>query len=246
MIVGTAAYMSPEQAKGREVDRRTDIFAFGAVLYEMLTGQQAFGGEDVTQILARILEREPDWTLLPPNVPPRVRELLRLCLQKDIKKRRSDAADVRIDIEQALSGSPETVEVPAASRTRERLWISALSLVTLIAVVLAVPAEMYIRETPPAAPPEMRLEIGTPATSDPASFALSPDGRQIVFVASGGGQPRLWLRALDKLTAQPLTGTEGASYPFWSPDSKSIGFFDGTRLKRIDIGGGSPQTLTND
>ena len=107
VILGTAAYMSPEQAKGRQVDRRTDIFAFGCVLYEMLTGQQAFGGEDVPDILSRILQRDPDWMLLPGNVPPRIRELLRLCLQKDVRKRRSDAADVRIDIEQALSEPPE-------------------------------------------------------------------------------------------------------------------------------------------
>jgi serine/threonine protein kinase len=105
VIMGTAAYMSPEQAKGRPLDRRTDIFAFGCVLYEMLTGTPAFDGEDTTEILSKVLQRDPDWTLLPANVPPRIRELLRLCLQKDVRKRRSDAADVRIDIEQALSDS---------------------------------------------------------------------------------------------------------------------------------------------
>src|SRR5262245_27829940 len=99
LILGTAAYMSPEQARGKAVDKRTDIFAFGCVLYEMLTGRSAFDGEDVADILSRVLQRDPDWTLLPANVPPRIRELLRLSLQKDIKKRRSDAADVRIDIE---------------------------------------------------------------------------------------------------------------------------------------------------
>src|SRR5947207_7420942 len=103
----------------------------------------------------------------------------------------------------------------------------------------------HLRETPPPSPPETRTDIVTPATTDPISFALSPDGRQIVFVASGDGASRLWLRPLDKTTAQPLAGTEGASLPFWSPDSRSVGFFDGAKLKRIDLAGGSPQTVTN-
>ena len=113
VILGTAAYMSPEQAKGKDVDRRTDIFAFGAVLYEMLTGHQAFGGEDIPDILGNVLKVDPDWTLLPASAPPRIRELLRLCLQKDLKKRRQAAGDIRIDIEQALA-EPEAVSNTAA------------------------------------------------------------------------------------------------------------------------------------
>jgi Tol biopolymer transport system component len=243
VVLGTAAYMSPEQAKGRHVDRRTDIFAFGCVLYEMLTVRPAFEGEDIPEILSRVLQREPDWTLLPANVPPRVRELLRLCLQKDVRKRRSDAADVRIDIEQALTepvaAMPATPPAPGARLA----WIASLAVAVVLIVGLAIPALRHLRETPLLSLPEMRVEINTPATADPISFALSPDGRQIVFVASGAGASRLWLRSLASTTLQPLTGTEGAASPFWSPDSQSVGFFADGKLKRLDIGGGAPQTL---
>ena len=241
VILGTAAYMSPEQAKGRAVDKRTDIFAFGALLYEMLTGHPAFEGEDVGEILARVIEREPDWSKLPPKLPGRITELLKRCLEKDPRKRRRDAADVRIDIEQAGT-EPEAVPLPSgegAPKGRVRAAWFAATLATAAAVALAIP---YFRSAPPA-PPETRLEINTPATTDPASFALSPDGRQIVFVASGDGAPRLWLRSLATTGAQPLAGTEGAVYPFWSPDSRSVGFFAGSSLRRLDIGGGAPQTV---
>jgi eukaryotic-like serine/threonine-protein kinase len=240
LILGTAAYMSPEQAKGRRVDRRTDIFAFGCVLYEMLTGRPAFDGEDVTDILSRILQREPDWTLLPGGVPVRIRELLQLCLQKDLRKRRSDAADVRIDIEQALAAQPEAAALPAAPRSRERrTWI--VSAVLLIAIAaLAVPAFRYLTET---VPPEMRLDIETPPSTAPLEFALSPDGMRLAFVANDNGAQRLWVRPLNATSAQPLPGTDGADYPFWSPNSRSIGFFAAGKLKRIDIAGGPPQIL---
>ncbi len=248
VILGTAAYMSPEQAKGLTVDRRTDIFAFGALLYEMLTGRQAFQGETVGDIVAAVIRAEPDWTRLPSDALPSIRRLLRLCLQKDAKKRRQTATDVRIDIEQALAEpAAEAVPLspgegaPTASGLAGRVraaWFAA-TLATATAVAFAIP---YFRSAPPA-PPETRVEINTPATSDPVSFALSPDGRQIVFVASSDGASRLWLRSLASTTAQPLAGTEGAAYPFWSPDSRSVGFVADNRLKRLDIGGGAPQTL---
>jgi eukaryotic-like serine/threonine-protein kinase len=191
VILGTAAYMSPEQAKGKSVDRRTDIFSFGCVLYEMLAGQPAFAGENTTEILSKVLQRDPDWTLLPPKVTPRIRELLRLCLEKDLKTRRRDAGDVRIDIERTINAPPEISPAATASRIRERLaWVvAAVFLIGMAA--LAVPAARYLRETAPA---EMRVEINTPTTSDPLSFALSPDGRQLVFVASAEGRSRLWVR----------------------------------------------------
>src|SRR5438094_907820 len=125
VILGTAAYMSPEQAKGRTVEKRTDIFAFGCVLYEMLTGRPAFEGEDIPEILSRVLQREPDWALLPANVPPRIRELLKLCLQKDIRKRRSDAADVRIDIEQALAEPAAATPAIPPARGGRRAWTAS-------------------------------------------------------------------------------------------------------------------------
>ena len=238
VILGTAAYMSPEQAKGMTVDRRTDIFAFGAVLYEMLTGRPAFQGDGVGDILAAVIRAEPDWSKLPTKLPSRVQELLRLCLQKDAKKRRQTAADVRIDIEQALV-EPPAPPATAPARSAHRAWFVAAAAV-VVALVFAIPALRYLRQTPP---PETRVEINTPATTDPISFALSPDGRQIVFVASGDGAPRLWLRSLATTGAQPLAGTEGAASPFWSPDSRSVGFFTGSSLKRLDIGGGAPQTV---
>jgi len=241
-ILGTAAYMSPEQVKGQQVDRRTDIFAFGCVLYEMLTARQAFEGDEVTEILSAVLKSEPDWSRLPARIPYAVRKLLRLCLQKDLKKRRSDATDVRIDIEEALQEpfpgpSPET----QTTRGSRLMWASLVIAVATI-LGLAVPVVRHWRETPSEAY-EMRLQITTPPTSDGLGFALSPNGQALVFVASGDGAPRLWLRTLDAVTPQPLAGTETAEYPFWSHDSRSIGFFANGRLKRVDISGGASQTL---
>jgi Tol biopolymer transport system component len=238
MILGTAGYMSPEQAKGRSVDHRTDIFAFGCVLYEMLTGRSAFDGEDVTDILSSILHGEPDWTLLPAQVPHRIQELLRLCLEKNLTKRRQAAGDVRIDIEQVLA-APQTQQASAPAHGT-RGWLVAVVAV-LAAVGLAIPAMRYMRETPP---PEMRLEINTPSTTDLLSMAISPDAQRIVFVAAADGQPRLWVRSLDSVSARVLAGTDGARYPFWSPDSRSVAFFADGQLKRIDAAGGAVQTLS--
>ena len=239
VILGTAAYMSPEQARGKAVDRRADIWAFGCVLYEMLSGKRAFGGDDVTVTLARVVEREPDFDALSPSVPARVRQALRVCLRKDPKQRGGDIRDVRL----ALEGAFETA-VPQTTAPGGRLaWMASLAAAALLIAAMAIPALRHLRETPAPPLPETRTEIVTPATAYPVSFALSPDGRQIVFVASGDGPSRLWLRSLASSTAQPLAGTEGAVYPFWSPDSRSVGFFADGRLKRIDIGGGAPQTL---
>jgi Tol biopolymer transport system component len=199
----------------------------------------------VAQILARVLEREPDWTRLPADVPPRIRELLRRCLQKDAKKRRQTATDVRFDLEEATEPQAAAVPLPSgegAAKRRVRVAGFVATLATAAAVALAIP---YFRSAEPS-PPEMRLQITTPATSSPLHFALSPDGRSIVFVASGDGGPdRLWLRPLDKTDPQPMPGTEGAQFPFWSPDSRSIGFFASSKLYRIDIAGGPPQALAD-
>jgi eukaryotic-like serine/threonine-protein kinase len=237
MILGTAAYMSPEQAKGRQVDRRTDIFSFGALLYEMLTGCAAFEGEDVQDILGAVLKSEPDWSRLP-AVPSRIRELLRLCLQKDAKQRRQSAGDVRIDIEQALAEPAAATSTRVAARSSRLAW--ALAGIFGVGLIAAVVASAPWRSPP--LPSETRTDVVTPATND-VSFALSPDGRQIVFVAFGDGQTQLWVRPLDGVKAQPLVGTEGASRPFWSPDNRSVGFFAGGKLKRVDIGGGLTQAL---
>ncbi|MSO45442.1 MAG: serine/threonine-protein kinase [Acidobacteria bacterium] len=244
MILGTAAYMSPEQAKGRTVDRRADVWAFGAVLFEMLTGQRAFGGDDVSEVLSRVLQREPEWGALPPGLSPTLVVYLKRCLHKDAKHRVHDIGDVRLALEGAFeTAAPPTTAAPLPARGTPVAWMAALAVAVLGIIAMAVPTLRYLRQTPPASPPEMRTDIVTPATDQPASLALSPDGRQIVFVATGDGASRLWLRPLATTTAQPLAGTEGAQYPFWAPDSRAVAFFADSQLKRIDLGGGAPQTL---
>ena len=251
VILGTAAYMSPEQARGAIVDKRADIWAFGAVLFEMLTGARLFGGATVSDTLAAVLTTEPDWTKLPAATPAPIRRLLRRCLEKDRKRRLDSAAGARLEIDDALTAS-STVDGAASSGasatpsvSRGRLpWMAALSVAAMLIAALAVPALRHLREATPAAPPEMRLEITTPATDAPLQFALSPDGRSLVFVASGDGPSRLWLRPLDLTEARPLAGTEGAAAPFWSPDSRSVWCFAQNKLLRLDIGGGAPQLLS--
>ncbi len=248
VILGTAAYMAPEQAKGRPVDRRADVWAFGAVLFEMLTGKRAFVGEDVSDTLANVLKTEPTWERLSADVPDRIRQVLQSCLQKDPKQRLGDMQSVRLALEGAFeTATPQMTASATASASRGRMpWMPAFVVVSALAIALAIPAVRYLRETPPPpAPLETRLEITTPATDQPTSFAVSPDGRQIVFVASGDGASRPSLRPLATTTPQPLAGTDGATYPFWSPDGRSIGFFAGGSLKRLDLGGGAPQTLAS-
>jgi len=243
MILGTAAYMAPEQAKGRAVDKRADIWAFGCVLFEMLTGKRAVAGDDVSDVLASVLAREPDWTALPDTVSPALATYIRRCLHKDPRQRIHDIADVRLALEGAFeTPTPQTTASATSAAPRGRLaWIAVAGVVI---VALAIPATLYFRR---AAPERSltRLELATPPTSDPISMALSPDGRQIAFVAAGDGGPRLWLRQFDQAAATALPGTDGATYPFWAPDGRAIGFFADGKVKRIDLSGGAPQTLSD-
>jgi eukaryotic-like serine/threonine-protein kinase len=229
-IIGTSSYMSPEQARGRPVDRRADVWALGAVLFEMLTAQRA----------VREDEGEPDWSVLPSSTPPAARKLLRRCLARDPKKRLDSAAVARLEIEDALGTTAPESGAGTTQRTNGLVaWgVAAASLLALLATLAA-----WAPWLPNPAVPETRTDIVTAATDDPASFALSPDGRHIVFSASGDGTLRLWLRSLGATTAQPLVGTEGGRNPFWSPDSGSIGFFTDTALKRLDLAGGAPQNV---
>jgi Tol biopolymer transport system component len=253
VILGTAAYMSPEQARGKPVDKRADIWAFGVVLYEMLTGARTFGGETVTDVIAAVVTREPDWSALPPAVTPRVRHALQRCLEKDPKRRFRDIGDAMFELSddgqpaRIEAAPPAVIPVPAARRPRRAVVPWA---VAGLAVIVAVGfASAYLR-SPSVGPHVVRSYILPPRK---ASFVfngatggavLSPDGSRLVFAATDdAGKKLLWVRPLDSLTAQPLEGTDGASFPFWSPDSRFVGFFVSGKLKKIDVSGGPAQTL---
>jgi Tol biopolymer transport system component len=245
MILGTAAYMSPEQASGRPMDKRSDIWAFGVVLWEMLAGKRLFDAETVSHTLADVLRAPIEFTHVRADTPQPVRTLLARCLNRDVRKRLRDIGEARLLLEDWLSGAHDdpagAASAPPPQRSRARLaWGAAAAMALVAAGAIA----MALRPTPVS--PETRLEIVTPATDDPGAFAISPNGRRLVFVAeAAGGTSALWLRPLDQTEAQPLAGTEGASNPFWSPDSQSLAFFTGTQLKRLDIGGGAPRVLAN-
>jgi len=249
VILGTAAYMSPEQARGKPVDRRTDIWAFGCVLYEMLAGKQAFdAGETVSDAIATILKGDVDWGALPAATPAHVRSLLRRCLQKDPQRRLPHIGVVRLDLDEAESAAPAErgvvergVSATIRSQTRERIvWATALAACIVAAVLVTRWSSGRVADLP-----EMRVDINVPPTTDPFSFALSPDGLAMAFVAAGSNGSQLWVRRLDSLAPRSLPGTEGAQFPFWSPDSQSVGFFAGNKLRRTDVVGGTPQALTN-
>ena len=241
MILGTAAYMSPEQARGKAVDRRADIWAFGCVLYEMLSGQRAFGGEDVTVTLARVVEREPDFDALPLALPPRVRQALRVCLRKDAKQRAGDIRDVRL----ALEGAFETALTPTAAPGPRRWHRAALAATAAASGALLAGAGVWLL-TRPAAPGVVRTTI---ATSGPTALVpnvgdrnvtITPDGSRIVY--RGAGQ--LLVRALNQFEPTVLGGLGAPRGVFISPDGQWVGFFDGTgQLKKVAITGGPPVTI---
>jgi predicted Ser/Thr protein kinase len=228
VILGTAGYMSPEQARGGKVDRRTDIWAFGVVLYELLTGKHAFAGETISDTLAAVLTRDINLG----DVPVRVRPLLRRCLERDPRKRLAWIGEAR-----ALLDAP-----PPPERLRRSMPWPHLAWAVLAAVLLWAPWR-----TAPAIPPMARLVIENPqaemAVSNNAGSAISPDGRILAFVALVKGTALLHVRSLETLQSRVLTGTEGAGRPFWSPDSRFIGYFAKGKLMRIDLSGGAPQTL---
>jgi serine/threonine protein kinase/Tol biopolymer transport system component len=231
-ILGTAAYMAPEQAKGRTADKRSDIWSFGVIVYEMLTGKRLFQGESAVEILGRVLNQEPDITA----APVRVHKLLRWCLEKDRKKRLASISDARRLMEES-----ETATVIAAAH-KSRLGLAAWAVAGLFLLTTLGLSFVHFREQPPVAQ-SLRYQISTPG-SEPAQYpALSPDGRNLAFVTSNSGPNQVWVRAMDTLDARPLAGTDGATYPFWSPDGAYLGFFAGGKLKKVAIAGGPPQTL---
>jgi serine/threonine protein kinase/Tol biopolymer transport system component len=243
VVMGTPAYMSPEQAQGSGTDRRADIWSFGAVLYEMLTGKRAFPGKSVSDTLVSVLKEEPEWSALPEQTPAPVRELLRRCLTKDRKRRLQAIGDARIAIEEVLSGASQDRGTPvAASRSR---WPWAVAAVMTVAAA-GIAGYFLTRPAPLALTSQFTVEppADTIFTNVIAATAISPDGRFLVYgAAAGSATPTLWLRPFDSLAARSLPGTEGGNFPFWSPDSKSIAFFAGGKLKRVDIAGGAPLVL---
>jgi eukaryotic-like serine/threonine-protein kinase len=253
VILGTAAYMSPEQAKGKSVDRRADIWAFGCVLYEMLTGKRLFEGETVSDTLAAVLRAEPDWEELPASTPPAMQHLLHRCLEKDPKRRLQAIGEARITIEGLMAGTAGAVPtaIPALGALNAPLapaWRRFLpwEIAGLLFVMTSLLGGAYLLRNPRQLPSiSASISLPTGVSQPPLGyFSISPDGRRLAFVgAPSGGRAQLWVRPLDSLTAQPLAGTEQAIYPFWSPDSRYIGFFAEGKLKKIEASGGPAQTL---
>jgi serine/threonine protein kinase len=263
MIIGTAAYMSPEQARGRAVDRRADVWAFGVVLYEMLTGRRCFEGEDISITLASVLKEDVSWQSLPADLPVPIRRLLRRCLEKDPKRRLSSIGDARLELDEASSPSdPVHVAAPrtGVSRWERAIWAAFAGVATVAAVFLG----FGTADLPRATLPETRFAVTPPGagvfSANPPRMSISPDGRYVVFAASAqpGKPDQLWLRRLDSLDVTPIPGTESVGdaavpqSPFWSPDSRELAYFvqsgsqsnvRESRLLTIDLNGGGKRTI---
>ena len=244
MILGTAAYMSPEQARGKALDKRSDIWSFGCVLYEMLAGTRPFDGESVTDVLARIIEREPDYNALPATVPATIRRLLRRCLEKDRHQRLPDIGAARLDIDEARAAPAGDVAAGASTRRgRERaIWAAAL----VATAIAAAAAAWYARPAPP--PAEVHFEIPARPMRWANEIDISPDGRRVAYAAAtDSGDQGLWVRDLNAVQSRFLPGTEAATgdsvSPRWSPDGRSIVFSAGGDLKTVNVDGGTPQTI---
>ena len=251
VILGTAAYMAPEQAAGVGADGRADIWAFGVVLWEMLTGHHLFDGETVSHVLASVLKDQVDLEALPSGVPSRIRDLIERCLRKKPRRRLQAIGDARILLEEYLADpegfepqiGPAAAVAAAPSRTRRVLpWAAAGVLAVILAATLGV---LVMRRPAPAR--VVRFDITAPeALSEVGAPKLSPDGRAIAFNATDAkGVTQIWLRSLDDLEPRPLPGTDGATRPFWSPDSRYLGFVAGGKLKKVPLAGGPPQTLAD-
>ena len=252
VILGTAAYMSPEQARGKTVDTRADIWAFGCVLYEMLTGKAAFGGETLTDIVAAVVTNEPDWAGLPANTPAAARALLGRCLQKDPRRRLQHAGDARIEIEEAIAEpAPRSQSANASRPTAPFARVIPWATVALLALALLV-TQIASRREASSSPRVVRLELNMPAGVEVASTAtpnlsISPDGTRVAFIGGLGGLRRLYVRRFDEFEATPLRGTETVSICFFSPDGRALAFVTSDRvLKKVSLADGLVTTVVVD
>ncbi len=256
MLLGTAAYMSPEQARGKKVDRRADIWSFGVVLFEMLSGKPAFAGETISDTLAAVIRADPEWGTLPNDLPPSITRLLHRCLTKDPNLRLRDVGEARIAIDNALSAAPEETYAPqAVIQEQPPTWRRVLpwALAAIAILLAATLGSMYWHarqtETEPRQVMQLSLALPEPLAGvfDPnpgAPFAISPDGSQLVFVASLTGKPQqLYLRPFDQQTGTPIPGTENAVQPFFSPDGQWVGFFSLGKMRKVSLHGGPVTVL---
>jgi serine/threonine protein kinase len=247
VILGTAAYMSPEQAKGKTVDKRTDIFSFGIVLFEMLTGKRAFSGEDVSDVLAAILRSEPDWKALPKEISPTLLKLLRRCLTKDRKNRLRDIGEARFGIEEIIAGPSEETAAPVSASTKHGISLGTAAVAALLFGAVAVLAVWSLKPEPER--PLLRV-VATPPSVPPlfnsfdVNVAITPDGSRIVYDGNVNGQHRLVVRALNQLEVTVLGVGNQARGPFISPDGNWVAYFDSSStLQRISILGGPSETI---
>ncbi|MCZ6602359.1 MAG: protein kinase, partial [Planctomycetota bacterium] len=248
VLLGTAAYMSPEQARGKPLDKRTDIWSFGCVLYECLTGKQAFGGETASDTISLILRGEPDWDRLPPVVTPGLQRLLRRCLMKDPHERLHHVADARLEIDDSSSdsGVGQAAEAgSAAAKSKKHWWLALAAAVAGFALGLAVVIDPEETITTGSLSP-VRFGIDSPEDSGQVVLRnpiISPDGTTLVYSGLSGETERLYMRSLDELDSHAIAGTEGGTLPFLSPDGRWVGFFAGGKIKKVSIQGGQPMVV---
>jgi Tol biopolymer transport system component len=245
-ILGTLQYMAPEQLDGKEADVRTDIFAFGAVLHEMATGRKAFAGKSQASLIAAIMEHETaPISTLQPMTPATLDRVVKTCLAKDPDERWQSAQDLKLQLQWIAESGPQSGGAGTISTRRKRWERWAWIVTTTVLFLAALPFVVAYLRRPPAEARTLKLFLLPPEKATFGSSAISPDGRQLSFVATADGKKLLWVRPLDSLTAKALAGTEGAAYPFWSPDSRFIGFFTQDKLKKIEVFGGPAQTLSD-